>query len=93
MGLTRLLAYREWMLFVDGENMTKRGQAVLEGAGVTLAPDPSWRKDTYLWAPGHEATYAFFAQYGFIVWVVQQPGKLRAVVGCRQSTDVVARRN
>jgi hypothetical protein len=36
--LSYLLRDREWMLFVDGENFTRRGQEILKSAGVK--PDP-----------------------------------------------------
>jgi uncharacterized LabA/DUF88 family protein len=61
---TLLSREREWMLFVDGENLTKRGQETLKTAGVQLRAGPHWRKDVYLWLPGQEASYAFFSRHG-----------------------------
>lgn len=57
---TLLLRGRRWMLFVDGENFTKRGQDLLDKAGVEAAP-PVWHRDVYLWFPDREATTALFA--------------------------------
>ena len=63
--LTQLLSReREWMLFVDGENLTKRGQETLKAAGVTLKAGPHWRRDVFLWLPDLEASWAFFARQG-----------------------------
>ena len=69
MRLTTLLSReREWMLFVDGENVTKRGQEALKGKGFQLESGPYWRRDVYLWLPRMGAEFAFFAQHrgGFI---------------------------
>jgi hypothetical protein len=54
---TRLLVERSWMLFVDGENFTKRGEAAMRTAGAKLGAEGPWLKDVYLWFPGHAATY------------------------------------
>lgn len=53
------------MLFVDGENLTKRGQEVLKSEGVRLSSGPFWRRDVFLWAPGTPADYAFFHEIGW----------------------------
>lgn len=60
---TPLLRDREWMLFVDGENFTKRGQEHLPKYGVNIRPGPAWRRDVYLWHPvvNYRATSATFA--------------------------------
>jgi hypothetical protein len=47
--MLNLLHDRSWMLFVDGENLTKRGQEVMKAAGVRLEPGPWWERDVYLW--------------------------------------------
>ena len=40
---------KRWMLFVDGENLTIRGQALAAEHGVVL-PEGSWfRRDVFLW--------------------------------------------
>src|ERR1700686_2237288 len=62
---TLLYREREWMLFVDGENLTKPGQETLEAAGVPLKAGPHWRRDVYLWLPDERASYAFFSSQGF----------------------------
>jgi uncharacterized LabA/DUF88 family protein len=58
---TRLLVEKHWMLFVDGENFTKRGQAVLEEAKVMPVGATHWRKDVFLWLPRHSGTAPFIA--------------------------------
>jgi len=55
---------RAWMLFVDGENLTKRGQELLKSQGVALHAGDAWLRDVYLWLPGIDADYAFFAYHG-----------------------------
>jgi hypothetical protein len=37
------------MLFVDGENLTIRGQRVASYHGLSLSASANWRKDAYLW--------------------------------------------
>jgi hypothetical protein len=39
------------MLFVDGENFTKRGQEALSGAGIALPENKYWSRGVYLWWP------------------------------------------
>lgn len=52
------------MLFVDGENLTKRGQETLRAAGAPPNAGPRWRRDVFLWLPDIEAPFAFFAHQG-----------------------------
>jgi uncharacterized LabA/DUF88 family protein len=49
------------MLFVDGENFTKRGQAVLDEASVMPVGPAHWRKDVFLWFPMDHGTAPFIA--------------------------------
>src|SRR5215213_6858997 len=42
-----------WMMFVDGENFTIRGQKVVEAAGVELTQGRFHSRNTFLWAPVH----------------------------------------
>jgi hypothetical protein len=56
-GGTRLLIERSWMLFVDGENFAKRGQAVLSAAGAKPDSESRWLKDVFLWFPTQDASY------------------------------------
>ena len=58
---TRLLIEKHWMLFVDGENFTKRGQAVLEEANLKPVGPTHWREDVLLWLPTHKGTEPFIA--------------------------------
>lgn len=53
---SRLLNNASWMLFVDGENLTKRGQEVLKKAGHPPTAGPAWCRDVFLWLPHHFAT-------------------------------------
>lgn len=69
MDRTRLLQpNRRWMLFVDGENLTKRGQDVLAGADGALKAGPWWRRDVFLWMEDQDPLHAFFA--------VHRPGSM-----------------
>ena len=54
------------MCFVDGENVTIRGQAFAASCGLPLVEGPHFRKDTYLWLPGFTALSALLYgnQYG-----------------------------
>jgi NYN domain len=46
---------QRWMLFVDGENFTIRGQALAEARGLTLPTGPYYIPDTFLWYPVFKA--------------------------------------
>lgn len=55
---TRLLhEERPWMLFVDGENLTKRGQEALKAEGIALRVGDAWRRDVFLWLPDQDASW------------------------------------
>lgn len=41
-----------WMMFVDGENLTIRGQKTAKNLGIELMEGPFYQKDTFLWFPG-----------------------------------------
>lgn len=43
---------RRWMLFVDGENFTMRGQELAKQCNVNLKQGPYWERDVLLWLPG-----------------------------------------
>lgn len=43
---------RRWMCFVDGENLTIRGQDVLETADLEPVRGQFWERDVLLWVPG-----------------------------------------
>ena len=58
---TNLLVERDWMLFVDGENFTKRGQEVLKVRGEPPLACAEWRRDVFLWLPGIGATSPFLS--------------------------------
>src|SRR5712691_4223434 len=59
---TDLLTERRWMLFVDGENFTKRGQEVLKEARVPPISGPLWQRDVFLWLPAVRGTQAFMGR-------------------------------
>jgi hypothetical protein len=44
------------MLFVDGENLTIRGQALAKSNNVPLAEGPYYRKDSFIWFPNNGPT-------------------------------------
>ena len=54
--VTYLLTERTWMLFVDGENFTKRGQVVMSEANVVPEGPSRWRCDVFLWMARAHAT-------------------------------------
>jgi hypothetical protein len=41
-----------WMLFVDGENLTIRAQAVQDEYGFKLEEGTHYKKDVFVWMPG-----------------------------------------
>jgi hypothetical protein len=40
---------KSWMMFVDGENLTIRGQQVASEVQLPLKPGRYWQKDTFIW--------------------------------------------
>jgi len=48
---------RTWMEFMDGENLTIRGQKVAEEAAVCLLEGKYYRKDSFIWIPPANARY------------------------------------
>jgi hypothetical protein len=54
------LHYREWMLFVDGENLTIRGQKLAASNQLDLLEGPNYRKDCFFWFRGSPAITARF---------------------------------
>src|SRR5882672_6406219 len=42
---------RRWMMFIDGENFTIRGQSVAAAEGLRLDEGPHYKKDVFLWMP------------------------------------------
>ena len=57
---------RNWMMFVDGENFTIRGQEVASRDGVKLKAGEYWQKDVFLWLPGIEPRRGYFG--GSALW-------------------------
>ncbi len=43
-----------WMAFVDGENLTLRGQQVAESVGLELTEGEFFKRDCFVWIPGTE---------------------------------------
>lgn len=43
---------RRWMMFVDGENFTIRGQQLADNKALALTAGPHYEKDVFLWFPG-----------------------------------------
>jgi uncharacterized LabA/DUF88 family protein len=70
---TGLLTDRQWMLFVDGENFTKRGQEVLKDAKVSPLAGTHWQKDVYLWVPFHTATDPFMGHQAWSMRRIDEP--------------------
>jgi hypothetical protein len=42
---------RRWMAFVDGENVTLRGQQVAKARGVSLIAGDHYLPDVFVWFP------------------------------------------
>jgi uncharacterized LabA/DUF88 family protein len=42
---------KRWMMFVDGENITIRGQEILSLQKITPVASRAFRKNTFLWTP------------------------------------------
>src|SRR5579871_1316853 len=51
---------RSWMLFVDGENFTIRGQEFAKAADLKLTRGTHHDPDRFLWLPEARATYTFY---------------------------------
>ena len=47
---------RRWMMFIDGENFTIRGQQFAEGNSFNLKEGPWFMRDTFLWFPNRPGT-------------------------------------
>lgn len=62
----------DWMLFVDGENVAKRGQEAMEQGGISLQAGPYWRRDVFLWLP-IDARSPFFSTYGWSPLGMERP--------------------
>jgi hypothetical protein len=45
-----------WMMFIDGENFTIRGQQFAEGNSFNLKKGPWFMRDTFLWFPNRPGT-------------------------------------
>jgi NYN domain len=50
------------MIFVDGENLTIRGQEFAKNIGLDLVRGPYWEPDTFLWIPDVEGEYPMFSE-------------------------------
>lgn len=51
---------RRWMLFVDGENFTIRGQHLAANKSLVLSTGPHYEKDVFLWFPDIAARVNLF---------------------------------
>ena len=49
---------RRWMAFVDGENLTLRGQRIASKNGIELIEGPYYLRDVFIWLPRIRATTA-----------------------------------
>src|SRR5687768_928317 len=48
-----------WMLFVDGENFTIRGQQIATQHDIELDDGPFFKRDNFLWAPLKQLPYNY----------------------------------
>src|SRR5829696_1075755 len=46
---------RNWMLFVDGENLTMRGQELAKRQGQQFVPCRLYRRDSFVWMGTYQA--------------------------------------
>ena len=52
---------RRWMMFVDGENFTMRGQEIAQINGLTLTAGTFYQRDVFLWLPQYPHACQFRA--------------------------------
>jgi hypothetical protein len=67
---------RRWMLFVDGENFTIRGQQFAHDKGVSLEEGSEYCHNVFLWMPGVKPTAALTNTWGAPLLV--QPQAIRS---------------
>jgi hypothetical protein len=67
-------AARRWMLFVDGENFTLRGQEFAKANGIELKVGKHYVPNVFLWLPGEGARNSMVPHAPLVV----QPAALRA---------------
>jgi uncharacterized LabA/DUF88 family protein len=49
---------RRWMMFVDGENLTLRAQAVAKAENITLVEGKDYKRDVFVWMPGRRPVFS-----------------------------------
>jgi hypothetical protein len=49
---------RRWMMFVDGENLTARAQAVATAENVTLIEGENYKRDVFVWIPDRPPVFS-----------------------------------
>jgi hypothetical protein len=60
---------REWMLFIDGENLAIRARKYAESRGLCIPDGPNARKDVFVWFNGGHPLAPRFSAY-------ERPGQL-----------------
>ena len=73
-----------WMLFVDGENLTARGEDLARSRMVSLKQGPHYQEKTFLWFPGTPA-----GQNLYTIGYPMQVGALRSYYYASVVGDVV----
>jgi uncharacterized LabA/DUF88 family protein len=59
------------MIFVDGENLTIRGQDLAKARGINLIHGKYWEPETFLWFPHMHGEYPEFSS---TAWMAQHQG-------------------
>ena len=60
-------SFERWMCFVDGENLTARGQKFARDHELQLVEGPCYARDTFLWLPGLDALDLVLCGPGFSI--------------------------
>jgi hypothetical protein len=76
--------WRRWMMFVDGENLTIRGQEFAKKNHIALSEGKFFTRDGFVWLPGNAATWnptyspgtrIHFSWTKYLAWLVAQESK------------------
>lgn len=81
----------DWMLFVDGENLTARGQSLFHTHSRALVEGRFWQDNTYLWLPAPLAQHSgvFVIGYRGMFPMPQRAYYYTTAGGDRQALEAV----
>jgi NYN domain len=83
---------RKWMLFVDGENFTIRGQTKATEVGPSLKEGPYFKKDGFLWMPNSrplERPYCIRGEVTMLEYTGIRAYYYTSIVGSHEDVDTV----